>query len=187
MHVYSALPFYTKITVSTTIGKVECQSLLTYNSFQNTGVYYDFHLHSTKYLLLRQKLKLRYTTAMNIYLNAASEVLLISIASQNMFNKTAVLTVWDQHYWIHLQESLQFKKVFSGRLEGIHQRSVYIEAAAIKKGVWTEPTMLELPFHYKTFEFHPAKNVWKSLENYYKHSWTSTQAFSPQISYTTPN
>lgn len=66
---------------------------------------HDFHLHSTKYLLLRQKLKLRYTTAMNIYLNAVSEVLLIFIASQNMFNKTAVLTVLDQHYWLHLQES----------------------------------------------------------------------------------
>lgn len=108
MHIYITLPFYIKTTVSTTMGRVKFRvSKLADIQFisKHWSLLHDFHLHSTKYLLLRQKLKLRYTTAMNIYLNAVSEVLLIFIASQNMFNKTAVLTVLDQHYWLHLQES----------------------------------------------------------------------------------
>lgn len=64
-----------------------------YNSFQDTRVYcMTCTSPQHKYLLLSQKL--RYTTKMSIYLNAATEVLLIFIASQNMFNKTAVFLLF---------------------------------------------------------------------------------------------
>lgn len=126
--------------------RLDCQSLLTNTvHFQTAEFTAWLAPPQHKHLLLSQKLS--YTTELSIYLNAVSEVLLIFIASQNMFNKIAVFTGFDQLCWLHLQECLCIsKKCLVRRQGGIHQKTAYIKTAAIKKTALIALPMLKLPF-----------------------------------------
>lgn len=116
--------------------RLGCQSCLTNTIHFRTPEFTAQPAHPwQKYLPLSQKL--RYTTEMSIYLNALSEVLLISVASQNMFNKMTLFS-------LVLTSSVDYtyKSVFAfqnkclvGVHGGTHQETAYIKLLQSKTSV----------------------------------------------------